>query len=79
MCIRDSISSFLLMPGGGICYDYGVYYLTALVSILGSVRRACGIVRNPYPLRTNCNPSSPDSVSYTHLGMFLPSRQWAIP
>lgn len=55
-----SISSFLLMPGGGICYDYGVYYLTALVSILGSVRRACGIVRNPYPLRTNCNPSSPD-------------------
>ena len=55
-----SISSFLLMPGGGICYDYGVYYLTALVSILGSVRRACGIVRNPYPLRTKCNPSSPD-------------------
>ena len=30
-----SIFHFLRMPGGGICYDYGVYYLTALVGILG--------------------------------------------
>lgn len=28
-----SIFRFLRMPGGGICYDFGVYYLTAIVSL----------------------------------------------
>lgn len=53
-------SSFLRMPGGGICFDYGVYYLTALVSLLGPVRRVAGISRNPYPVRKNTLPESPD-------------------
>lgn len=30
-----SIFRFLRMPGGGICYDFGVYYLTAIVSLFG--------------------------------------------
>ena len=28
-----SLFGFLRMPGGGIGYDFGVYYLTALVSL----------------------------------------------
>ena len=31
-----SIFRFLRMPGGGICYDFGVYYLTAIVSLFWS-------------------------------------------
>lgn len=34
-----SVFSFLRQPGGGILYDYGVYYLTALTSLFGSVKR----------------------------------------
>lgn len=52
--------SFLRMPGGGICYDYGVYYLTALVSLLGPVKRVCAVVRNRKPFRVNVLPQSPE-------------------
>lgn len=52
--------SFLRMPGGGICYDYGVYYLTALVSLLGPIRRAAALVENRRPLREHRDPASPD-------------------
>lgn len=44
---------FLRLPGGGILYDYGVYYLTALVSVLGPVRRVCGVMGNRKPVRVN--------------------------
>lgn len=33
---------FAFCPGGGIIYDVGCYYLTALVNLLGPVRRVCG-------------------------------------
>lgn len=42
---------FLRMPGGGICYDYGVYYLTALVNLLGPVGRVAAVVENKKPIR----------------------------
>lgn len=51
---------FLRMPGGGICYDYGVYYLTALVSLLGPVKRVAATVRNRKPVRVNVIPQSPE-------------------
>lgn len=51
---------FLRMPGGGICYDYGVYYLTALVSLLGPVKRVAASVRNRKPVRVNVLPQSPE-------------------
>ena len=51
---------FLRLPGGGICFDYGVYYLTALVSLLGPVAEVCAVVENRKPLRVDCNPDSPD-------------------
>lgn len=44
--------SFLKQPGGGIVCDYGVYYVTALVSLLGPVARVGGAVGYPYPDKT---------------------------
>lgn len=49
---------FLRLPGGGICFDYGVYYLTALVSLLGPVEEVCAVVENRKPRRIDCNPDS---------------------
>lgn len=51
---------FLRMPGGGICYDYGVYYLTMLVSLLGPVKGAFAMVRNLKPVRKNVMEQSPE-------------------
>lgn len=55
-----SIFRFLRMPGGGICYDFGVYYLTAIVSLFGSVDRVVASVRNLAPKRVNVVPDSPE-------------------
>lgn len=53
------LSQFLCMPGGGICYDYSVYHLTALISLLGPVDSVSAIVRNLAPERINTFPDSP--------------------
>ena len=55
-----SLFAFLRQPGAGILYDYGVYYITAMVSLLGSVSRVGGIVGVPYPTHKNIMPMSPD-------------------
>lgn len=57
--IMASYAEFLRMPGGGICYDYGVYYLTALVSLLGPVQRVSAIVKNRSEKRKNTAPGTP--------------------
>lgn len=54
-----SLFSFLREPGGGILHDYAVYYMTALVSLLGPVARVGGIVGRPYPRHQNVMPMSP--------------------
>lgn len=54
-----SIFAFLRQPGAGILYDYGVYYLTALVSLLGPVERVAGITSTPVSERTDIFPMSP--------------------
>lgn len=51
---------FLRMPGGGICYDYSVYYLTALVYLLGSVKSVYAEVDNYKPIRKNILTNSPE-------------------
>ncbi len=59
----DNLASrytFLRMPGGGICHDYGVYFLTALVSLLGSMDSVAAVVENRKPIRYNVVPNSPD-------------------
>ena len=54
-----SIAPFLRQPGAGVLYDYGVYYLTALVSLLGPVARVGGVVERPCPEHRNVLPDSP--------------------
>ena len=47
-------------PGAGICMDFGVYYVTALVSLLGPVSETAAFVRAPYPRHQNIIPESPE-------------------
>ena len=54
-----SLFDFLRKPGGGIVCDYAVYYVTALVSLLGPVARVGSIVGHPYPTHVNCVPGTP--------------------
>ncbi len=51
---------FLRMPGGGIGYDYGVYYLTALVSLLGPIESVAARVKNRKRIRVNAFTESPE-------------------
>ena len=51
---------FLRLPGGGICYDYGVYHITALVELLGQVKEVYAIVENRKPLRVGAVEGSAD-------------------
>jgi predicted dehydrogenase len=46
LTVLASLFKFLRQPGGGICYDYGVYYLTALVSLLGPMAEVYAKVGN---------------------------------
>jgi predicted dehydrogenase len=43
---------FYYQPGGGPLFDMGPYYLTALVSLLGPIRRVTGSARASFPERT---------------------------
>ena len=47
-------------PGAGICMDFGVYYVTALVSLLGPVSDVAAFVRAPYPKHKNIIEGSPE-------------------
>lgn len=46
--------------GGGIVHDMGSYYLTALVSLLGPVRRLSAFTATNEPERVNMRMTSPD-------------------
>lgn len=43
---------FFYQPGGGPLFDVGPYYLTALVFLLGPIRRVFGAARMSFPERT---------------------------
>lgn len=60
LTVLASLFKFLRMPGGGIGYDYGVYYLTALVSLLGPMAKVYAQVGNLQPVRHNMIPFSPE-------------------
>lgn len=55
-----SVFPFLRKPGTGVLFDFGVYYLTALASLLGPVARVGGIVGTPYKTHVNIFPGSPE-------------------
>ncbi|GIO29180.1 MULTISPECIES: Gfo/Idh/MocA family protein [Paenibacillus] len=43
---------FYYAKGGGPMYDMGPYYLTALVAMLGPIKRVAGVAKISYPERT---------------------------
>ena len=45
-------------PGAGAGFDQGIYYLTAMLSILGPVKKEAGTVRTNEPKRTFDRPES---------------------
>jgi len=44
---------FTAKPGGGIGFDVGIYYITALISILGPGKEVSGMVQARKPERQN--------------------------
>lgn len=50
---------FVIEPGAGAGFDQGIYYLTALLSILGPVREVAGKVRTNDPVRQYTRPENP--------------------
>lgn len=51
---------FLRLPGAGVLRDYQVYYLTALISLLGPAKKVGAFVRAPYKKRVGSLEGSPD-------------------
>ena len=51
---------FTALPGGGIGLDVGVYYVTAMLSILGPVRQVAGFVTTRTPERVHYFPNKED-------------------
>jgi predicted dehydrogenase len=43
---------FYYKRGGGPMFDMGPYYLHALITLLGPVKRVCGLTRTSFPTRT---------------------------
>ena len=58
--------AFLRLPGSGICYDYGVYYLTAIVELLGPVKGAFAMVKNRKEFRINADRDSEEYGTEFH-------------
>lgn len=51
---------FIAKRGGGIGFDVGIYYMTAISYLLGPVARCCGFCRTRTPRRVHNLPSRPD-------------------
>lgn len=56
---EDDAVRMIHLPGGGIPFDMGGYYLHAFVNLFGPVSRASGFARIRAPHRTYLNPQSP--------------------
>ena len=54
------IFRFLTQRGAGIGMDLGIYYLTALCSIMGPVTDVCGMTRTVRPVRTIHPENNPE-------------------
>ncbi|MDD2971345.1 MAG: Gfo/Idh/MocA family oxidoreductase [Lachnospiraceae bacterium] len=49
---------FLSGEGAGIGFDVGIYYMTAMLSILGSVKSCCGMMKETVTSRTHYLPQN---------------------
>ena len=67
--------AFYYRPGGGPLFDMGPYYLTALVALLGPVRRVTGSARASFPERTiTSQPRAGETIAVevaTHVAAVL--------
>ena len=74
--------AFFYQPGGGPMFDMGPYYLTALVSLIGPVRRVFGSARVTFPERTiTSEPLSGTTIKVntpTHIAGILDFANGAI-
>ena len=50
---------FVNEPAGGIGYDFGIYLISAMVSLLGPVSSVCGVTQNIFPNRIHNSASNP--------------------
>ncbi len=73
---------FYYKVGGGPMFDMGPYYLTALVTLLGSVKRVAGATRISFPTRTITSQPKAGQVieveTPTHLTSVLEFESGAI-
>ncbi len=58
--VGGEVIPYLTQEGGGIAYDVGVYYLTALCALLGPVREVAGFMTTREPRRTHMFPRKED-------------------
>lgn len=74
--------AFYYEAGGGPLYDMGPYYLHALITLLGPVRRVSGAARITHPTRTITSPPKHGTVLQvevpTHVVTVLEFAQGAI-
>ncbi len=61
---------FFYQAGGGPLFDMGPYYLTALVSLLGPVRRVCASAQRSYTERT----AGHESIRGTKIPVNIPTH-----
>lgn len=58
--LTGALYPFIRKPGGDICSDYGIYYLTALISLLGPVSEVFAYTANHRLERVNSFPGHPE-------------------
>lgn len=71
---------FINEPGGGIGFDYGIYLMTTMVSLLGPVADVCGMLRTKYPNRIHkmiSHPALGESYVYQNEDMFTGCLEFA--
>jgi len=74
--------AFYYQPGGGPLFDMGPYYLHALLTLLGPVKRVCGMTRRGFETRTISSEARrgqqiPVEVS-THVAAILEFKAGAV-
>lgn len=62
-----SVFHSLVQKGAGIGMDRGIYFLTAMCSILGPIREVCGMTRTVNPIRTINPIGQPDVERTIHI------------
>lgn len=60
-------TGYMSLEGGGIGFDVGIYYLTALLAILGPIESVCGFTDNTCPERKVEDPESSDFGNIFHV------------